>query len=134
MWKCSIQYGSKIDNDNGSVWINGNAKNCKYWAHLYYTGLSCRDEDKEMFAKITKYYCKRHKPCQILRPKYALISDLTYHQTPNKITKASTKIYQKFEELVILSIFCYNFPPGVYLSRVHNKKHRSYEVVKYVKS
>ena len=50
---------SKMDNDNGSVWINGNAKNCKYWVHLYYTGLSCKDEDEEMFAKITKYYCKR---------------------------------------------------------------------------
>ena len=31
--------------------FNGNAKNCKYWVHLYYTGLSCKHEDEEMFAK-----------------------------------------------------------------------------------
>ena len=64
--------GSKMDNDNGSVWINGNAKNCKYQVRLYYTGLSCKDEDEEMFAKITKYYYKRHNPYKILRPKYVL--------------------------------------------------------------
>ena len=49
-------------NDNGSVWIKGNAKNCEYSVHLYYTGLSCKDEDEEMFAKITKYHCKRYNP------------------------------------------------------------------------
>ena len=65
MWKC-IQYGSKMDSDNGSVWINGNAENCKY------TGLSYKHEDKEMFAKITQYYCKCHNHYKILRPKYVL--------------------------------------------------------------
>ena len=61
-----------MHNDNGSIWINGNAKDCKYWVHLYYTGLSCKDEDEEMIAKITKYYCKRHNPYKTLRPKYVL--------------------------------------------------------------
>ena len=46
----------------------------------------------------------------------------TYRQTPNNITKATTKIYQKFDELGILRNFCYNFPAGIYLFRVHNKK------------
>ena len=64
--------GSKMDNDNGSVWINGNAKNCKYWVYLYYTDLSCKHEDKKMFAKITQYYCKSHNPYKILRPKHVL--------------------------------------------------------------
>ena len=62
------------------------------------------------------------------------ICDLTYHETPNNITKASNKIYQKFDEFAILCIFCYNFPPGIYLSRVHNKKARSCKVVNYIKS
>ena len=61
-----------MDNDNSWVWINGNAQNCKYWIHLYYTGLTCKDEDEEMSAKITKYCCKRHKPYKILGPKYVL--------------------------------------------------------------
>ena len=46
----------------------------------------------------------------------------TYRQTPNNITKATTKIYQKFDELGILRNFCYNFPAGIDLFRVHNKK------------
>ena len=40
--------------------------------HLYHTGLPCKDEDEEMFAKITKYYCEKHNPCKILWPKYVL--------------------------------------------------------------
>ena len=117
-----------MDNDNGWVWINGNTKNCKYWVHLYYTGLSCKNEDEEMFAKITQCYCKTHNPYKILRPKYVLKNVIITHmwsdirQTPNNISKANNKIYQKFDELVILCIFCYNFPPGIYLSRVHNKE------------
>ena len=63
--KC-VQYGSKIGSDNSLFWINSNAKNCKYWVHLYYTGLSCKDEDEEMFAKITKYFCKRHNSYTLL--------------------------------------------------------------------
>ena len=49
--KCSVQYGSKIGSDNSLVWINSNAKNCKYWVHLYYTGLSCKDEMKKCLLK-----------------------------------------------------------------------------------
>ena len=30
--------------------------------HLYHTDLPCKDEDEEMFAKITKYYCEKHNP------------------------------------------------------------------------
>ena len=61
-----------MDNDNGSVWINGNAKNCKYWVHLYCPGLSCKHEDKEVFVKITQFFCKSHNHYKILRPKYVL--------------------------------------------------------------
>ena len=42
-----------------------------------------------------------------------MLCDLTYRQTPNNITKAIANIYQKIDKLVILCIFCYNFPPGI---------------------
>ena len=60
--KCNIQCGSKMDNDYGLVWINFSAKSCKYWVHLFCIGLSCKDEDEEIFAKITKYYIKKYNP------------------------------------------------------------------------
>ena len=69
---CNIQYGSRMDNDYGSLWINCSAKSCKYWVHLFCIGLSCKDENEEVFAKITKYYCKRHNPHKIPRPKCVL--------------------------------------------------------------
>ena len=84
--------------------------------------------EMKRFAKIAQYYCKTHNPYKILRPKYVLKNVIIthmwsgIHQTPNNITKASNKIYQKFDELVILCIFCCNFPPGIYKSRVHNKE------------
>ena len=43
-----------MDNDNGSVWIDCNAKNCKYLVHLCCIGLSCKGEGEEMFVKNTK--------------------------------------------------------------------------------
>ena len=69
---CNIQYGSRMDNDYGSLWINCSAKSCKYWVHLFCIGLSCKDENEEVFAKITKYYCKRHNPHKIPWPKRVL--------------------------------------------------------------
>ena len=43
-----------MDNDNGSVWINANAMNCKCFVYLYCIDLSCKGEDEKMFVKITK--------------------------------------------------------------------------------
>lgn len=55
--KCQIQYGSKMDNDYGSIWINFNAKNCYVWVHL-----DCKYEDAETCTKIVKFYCNKHNP------------------------------------------------------------------------
>ena len=106
---CNIQYGSRMDNDYGLLWINCSAKSCKYWVHLFCIGLSCKDENEEVFAKITKYYCKRHNPHKIPWPKCVLknaevlhICDLTYRQT-----KTSTKIYQNLMRWI--SFFVYFF-------------------------
>ena len=81
---------------------------------LYYTGLSCINEDEEMFAKITQYYCNTHNPYKILRSKYVLKNVIIMHmwsdicQTPNNITKASivsASNYCAFFEKTFLNLF-----------------------------
>ena len=35
---CSISYGSRMDDEYGSIWINCSARSCRYWAHLFRLG------------------------------------------------------------------------------------------------
>ena len=58
--KCQVRYGTKMDNQYGSMWINCDRKGCSYWAHLKCLGFVCMDEDEEKLNKIVKFYCNNH--------------------------------------------------------------------------
>ena len=52
---CNITYGSKMDEEYGSMWIICSARSCNYWVHLFCLGFTCKDEDKQNFQKIVDY-------------------------------------------------------------------------------
>ena len=64
---CSISYGSRMDDEYGSIWIKCSARSCCYWAHLFCLGFSCKDEDQSKLDKLVNYYCKVHNPYKIPR-------------------------------------------------------------------
>ena len=66
---CSISYGSRMDDEYGSIWINCISRSCRYWAHLYCLGFSCKDEDQNKLENLVNYYCKVHNPNKIPRPR-----------------------------------------------------------------
>ena len=35
--KCKIIYGSRMDDEFDSVWINCNRRGCDYWVHMYFS-------------------------------------------------------------------------------------------------
>ena len=66
---CSICYGSRMDDEYGSISINCSARSCRYWAHLFCLGFSCKDQDQSKLDKLVNYYCKVHNPHKIPRPR-----------------------------------------------------------------
>ena len=47
--KCRITYGTKMDDEYNSLWINCGIKKCHYWAHLKCLGFVPKVEDNDDF-------------------------------------------------------------------------------------
>ena len=58
--KCSIKYGTKMDETYDSVWVNCESKNCQFWCHMKCLGMHCSNE--AMFSESVKFFCKTHNP------------------------------------------------------------------------
>ena len=65
--KCKIVYGSRMDDEYDSPWINCNHRGCDYWVHMYCVGLVVKESDMLTF-EVVKFYCPQHNPNKILRP------------------------------------------------------------------
>ena len=60
--KCQLQYGSKMDNDFNSIWINCDQITCDYWVHLACLGFMVGQDEEESFTVMAKFVCPAHIP------------------------------------------------------------------------
>lgn len=68
---CNISYGTKLDNDYNSVWINCSLKNCHYWVHLKCIGIELESDIEDKFLRKMKFSCPLHQS-NPPKPKYFL--------------------------------------------------------------